>query len=104
MIRSGQSLWDDVDAAGTVAPTQNLNVKGTSAIVTPRRLTHEIPSSPAISRSVVEGRDTIRKILRGEDPRLLVVIGPCSVHDVDSARAYAEKLASLRDRVSDRFF
>lgn len=51
---------------------------------------------------MIEGRETIARILRGEDPRLLVIIGPCSIHDVTSAMEYATRLKNLRAAVHDK--
>ena len=52
------------------------------------------------NRTVVEGRDIVKRILRREDPRLLVIVGPCSIHDVDGALAYARKLNRLREELA----
>ncbi len=98
------TLVPDQSAAAELQPTQNLNVVETRMIITPKQLDSELPKQPSASRVVVEGRETIRRILRGEDPRLLVVIGPCSVHDPVAALEYAHRLAGLRDQVSDRLF
>lgn len=98
------TLVPDRSAAAELQPTQNLNVVETRTIITPKQLDSELPKQPSASRVVVEGRETIRRILRGEDPRLLVVIGPCSVHDPVAALEYANKLAALRDQVSDQLF
>jgi len=87
-----------------LTPTQNLNVASVRPILTPRELERMLPITPAAHQTVVQGRATIRDILSGRDPRLLVVVGPCSVHDVDAARDYAERLAVLRDRVQDQIF
>jgi 3-deoxy-7-phosphoheptulonate synthase len=92
------------NASVSLPSTQNLNVAGTRAIVTPRQLTADMPISVEATRTVLQGRQTIRRILRGEDPRLLVVIGPCSVHDVNAARDYASRLAALVPQVQDRLF
>ena len=56
------------------------------------------------NETVVQGRLTVQRILRGEDPRLLVVIGPCSIHDPEAAMDYARKLAALSAEVSDQLF
>jgi len=88
----------------TLPPTQNLNVVGTRAIVTPRQLEREMPLSTGAHQTVIEGRQTIRQILRGEDKRLLVVLGPCSVHDVEAAAEYAGKLAGIRQSVSEKLY
>ncbi|MEN9602999.1 MAG: hypothetical protein RIS56_2605, partial [Verrucomicrobiota bacterium] len=56
------------------------------------------------NETVVQGRLTVQRILRGEDPRLLVVIGPCSIHDPEAAMDYARKLAALSAEVADQLF
>ncbi len=88
----------------SLEPTENLNVAGTRPILTPRQLSADLPLSPAAHRTVVDGRATIRKILTGQDPRLLVVVGPCSVHDVAAAREYASRLAPIARATADRYF
>ncbi|HET7687902.1 MAG TPA: 3-deoxy-7-phosphoheptulonate synthase, partial [Candidatus Macondimonas sp.] len=64
----------------------NINVVAQDLLITPRELKAEIPLSAAGERTVLEGRRSVRRILDRRDPRLLVVIGPCSVHDVEAAR------------------
>jgi 3-deoxy-7-phosphoheptulonate synthase len=56
------------------------------------------------NRAVIEGRATIQNILRRGDPRILVVVGPCSIHDAQGALAYAEKLAQLRKELVDKLY
>jgi 3-deoxy-7-phosphoheptulonate synthase len=85
-----------------LAPTENLNVVGVKPIITPRELSAAIPMTPKANATVVTGREAIRKVLRGEDKRLLTVVGPCSVHDVKAARDYATRLAAILPKVSDR--
>jgi len=84
------------------ASTENINVRGTRPLVSPKDLKQQIPISESAKHSVVETRESIQKILRGEDPRLLVVVGPCSIHDVEAAREFGSRLAELRKRVADR--
>jgi 3-deoxy-7-phosphoheptulonate synthase len=81
--------------------TQNLHVKAAVRLLTPRALKDELPMSEASNRTVVAGRDAVSAILDQEDPRLLVVVGPCSIHDVDGALEYGRRLAALRREVSD---
>jgi 3-deoxy-7-phosphoheptulonate synthase len=97
---------DPARPAGLAAdrPTQNLNVVGTRPLQTPRELEAQLPASDAHRRTVIEGRETINAILAREDPRLLVVAGPCSIHDLDAAREYAGRLAQLKDRHRDRLY
>jgi 3-deoxy-7-phosphoheptulonate synthase len=59
------------------------------------------PASEAALRTVVESRATIQRILRHEDPRLLVIVGPCSIHDPKAAMDYAHRLLAVREAVKD---
>ncbi|MEY2427977.1 MAG: 3-deoxy-7-phosphoheptulonate synthase [Verrucomicrobiota bacterium] len=83
-------------------PTQNLRVKQTVRLLTPRELKEQLPMSPAANRTVVAGREAVTRILEQKDPRLLVVAGPCSIHDVDSALEYGARLNTLRKEVSSQ--
>ena len=65
-------------------------------------LRQQLPLSPAHARQVQQQRQSIRAILDGHDPRLLVVVGPCSLHDDAAVLEYAERLAELSQRVGDR--
>lgn len=68
----------------------------------PAELRQRLPLSAALAERVQHDRQAIRAILDGRDPRLLVVVGPCSLHDADSALDYAERLAALAPEVSDQ--
>jgi 3-deoxy-7-phosphoheptulonate synthase len=83
-------------------PTQNLHVKETVRLITPRALKAELPMSEASNQTVVSGREAVTRILRREDPRLLVVVGPCSIHDVAGALEYGKKLSDLRNELGDQ--
>ncbi|GHB08246.1 3-deoxy-7-phosphoheptulonate synthase [Salinicola rhizosphaerae] len=82
----------------------NLNVLSQDVLITPEALKQDIPLSEAAERTVVDGRQTIQRILNREDPRLLVVIGPCSIHDPAAAIDYAKRLRQLADAVSDSLY
>ncbi|WP_110687453.1 3-deoxy-7-phosphoheptulonate synthase [Salinicola aestuarinus] len=82
----------------------NLNVLSQDVLITPEQLKQNVPLSDAAERTVIEGRQTIQRILDREDPRLLVVVGPCSIHDPDAARDYAKRLRQLADAVSDSLY
>lgn len=82
----------------------NLNVLAQDVLTTPEALKEAIPLTEAAERTVIEGRRTIQNILDGKDHRLLVVVGPCSVHDVEAALDYARRLRELADQVSDSLF
>lgn len=84
--------------------TENINVRGIEPIISPRDLKHEQPASEAAAQTVVEGREVVKKILSGEDQRLMVIVGPCSIHDEKSGLEYAERLRKLADRVNDRLY
>ncbi|WFF43071.1 3-deoxy-7-phosphoheptulonate synthase [Salinicola endophyticus] len=82
----------------------NLNVLAQDVLISPEVLKQHIPLSETAERTVIEGRQTIQRILDREDPRLLVVIGPCSIHDPEAARDYARRLRQLADAVSDSLY
>jgi 3-deoxy-7-phosphoheptulonate synthase len=91
------------DAPSKSLRTENLNVLELTPLVTPHALKTELKASPEILTHVLDTRAAIRAILAGDDPRLLVVVGPCSIHDPKAALEYAERLARLRQDVQDRF-
>lgn len=64
----------------------------------------EIPRSEKQAQFVADSRDTIRNILSGKDPRFLVILGPCSIHDPKAGLEYARRLRELADEVSDKLF
>ncbi len=71
------------------------------ALVQPGELLAELALSPEIDQMIRATRSAIRDIVHGRDPRLLVVVGPCSIHDVDAALAYARWLVAVRDEWKD---
>ncbi|WOG25431.1 3-deoxy-7-phosphoheptulonate synthase [Endozoicomonas sp. 8E] len=85
-------------------PIENLNIESQDLLVTPEQLKKEIPLSEAAERTVSEGREVIRNILDGKDHRLFVVVGPCSIHDVEAAMDYAGRLKKLADELSDTLY
>ncbi|WP_428387823.1 3-deoxy-7-phosphoheptulonate synthase [Mucisphaera sp.] len=85
-----------------LTPTQNVHISGITPLIAPRDLEQELPLSDASRRTVIESRNTIKNILKGDDHRLLVVIGPCSIHDPAAAMDYAERLLELRAAYTDR--
>ncbi|HEY9881609.1 MAG TPA: 3-deoxy-7-phosphoheptulonate synthase [Leptolyngbyaceae cyanobacterium] len=80
--------------------TQDLHVVETRPLISPALMHHELPLTKEAAAVVAETRDRIRNILYNEDRRLLVIVGPCSVHDVDAAYEYGQKLAMLRHELS----
>src|SRR6185369_3370801 len=81
-------------------PTQNLRVKETTRLLTPRSLKEQLPMTEASNRTVVDSRDRVTRILQQQDPRLLVVAGPCSIHDIEGAIEYGRRLNSLRQEAA----
>ena len=82
----------------------DLNVLSEQTLISPDELKAQRPLSDAALRTVAEGRATIRNILERTDPRLFLVVGPCSILDPGAALEYAEKLKVLADQVSDTLF
>ena len=82
--------------------TQDLHVKEIVRLLTPRELKAQSPTTEAANATVARSRERVVRILRREDPRLLVVIGPCSIHDEKGALDYATRLNALREEFADR--
>jgi len=81
--------------------TDDLRIQGITEVVPPQDLHAEIPVSEQASQIIHETRLAIHNILHGKDDRLLVIIGPCSIHDPKAARDYATRLKEVRDQLSD---
>ena len=81
--------------------TQDLRVKGYKPLMAPAALKEKMPRPPAASETVVGSRKQIEQVLSGQDRRLLVVVGPCSIHDTEAALDYARRLNRLRTEVAD---
>jgi len=84
--------------------TQDLRVIGTKRLLSPRALEQAMPMTERANRTVVEGRVAVQNILAQGDPRLLVIVGPCSIHDPKGAMEYAHQLAALSREVADQMF
>jgi 3-deoxy-7-phosphoheptulonate synthase len=82
--------------------TQDLHVKEIVPLLSPRALKALSPVPEAVNDAVAQARERVVRILRQDDPRLLVVIGPCSIHDHQSALEYATRLSRLQQEVADR--
>jgi 3-deoxy-7-phosphoheptulonate synthase len=81
-------------------PTQNLHVKEAVRLLTPRALKSELPVSETGNRTVADSRARVIDILQQRDPRLLVVVGPCSIHDAKGALEYGTRLSGLRQELA----
>lgn len=82
--------------------TDELRTARVDSLITPQTLADEFPISAKVAENVTASRKRIEQILSGQDPRLLVIVGPCSIHDIDAAIEYATKLNALRERHQDR--
>lgn len=83
---------------------EDLNVESQSVLITPDALKAEMPVSEKAMATVLEGRQTVKNILDGKDDRLFIVIGPCSIHDVDAALDYGRRLKALADEFKDTLY
>jgi 3-deoxy-7-phosphoheptulonate synthase len=83
---------------------ENINIQSQDVLITPKALKEEIKVSDSALQTVMEGRNTIENILDRKDHRILVVVGPCSIHDVDAAKDYANKLKVLAKDVGDTLY
>ncbi len=86
----------------SAADLSDLRVSRFDPLETPETLKGGLPITARAETTVATGREAVRRTLAGDDPRLLVIVGPCSIHDPQAALEYATKLAALRDRVADR--
>ena len=82
-------------------PTQDLHVRGLTALPSPAQLKASLPLTDEARRTVLEARDAIKQVLLGKSNRLIVIVGPCSIHDEAAALEYAQRLDTLRRQVQD---
>jgi 3-deoxy-7-phosphoheptulonate synthase len=85
-----------------LSTTDDLRISEIKELSTPQEVMREIPRTLTATRVVMAARNAIGAILNGSDDRLLVIVGPCSVHDPVAAVDYATRLAALRERLADR--
>jgi 3-deoxy-7-phosphoheptulonate synthase len=85
-----------------LSTTDDLRIKELKELSTPEEVMREVPRTLTATRVVMAARNAIHAILNGSDDRLLVVVGPCSVHDPAAAVDYASRLAALREKLADR--
>ncbi|MDH5571521.1 MAG: 3-deoxy-7-phosphoheptulonate synthase AroG [Gammaproteobacteria bacterium] len=81
--------------------TDDLRITAMKEVIPPMQLHHDSPMSDVASKLIFETRTAIHNILQGKDDRLLVIIGPCSVHDPDAAREYAQRLVKMRKALGE---
>jgi len=81
--------------------TENLNIEAFAPMPTPEEVHARLPLTEKAAQAVVEGRRTLERILDRQDPRLFIVVGPCSIHDAAAGLDYAKRLKALADEVAD---
>jgi 3-deoxy-7-phosphoheptulonate synthase len=82
----------------------NLNIESFVPLISPKELEKELPTTGKINETVISAREAVKEILLKQDKRLLVIVGPCSIHDEKSSTEYAKRLNQLRKKVEDTFF
>ena len=82
----------------------NTNIRSLERLVTPELLKQDLPACAAVVEHVTRSRETIRDILDRKDKRPIVIVGPCSVHDTNSALEYAQRLKALAEEIADHVF
>ena len=97
-ISQGNSL---VASMQTKYNTDDLRICATREVIAPVQVHDEMPITDAAAQTTLEARADIHKILTGEDDRLLVVVGPCSIHDPKAAKEYAQQLKAVKDKLKD---
>ncbi len=81
--------------------TTDLHIVSNTPLPSPGALRQALPITEKQSQLISESRTAMQNILTGDDPRFLVIVGPCSIHDVKAGREYAERLAELSAKVAD---
>jgi 3-deoxy-7-phosphoheptulonate synthase len=84
--------------------TENLNIESLTAMPSPAEVHAKLPLTETAAQTVVEGRRTLEAILDRKDPRVFVVVGPCSIHDPVAGIDYAKRLKKLADQVKDTIY
>ena len=82
--------------------TYDVNVKEFKPLISPASIKEALPLTDDVAKTVIDGRHDIENILQKKDDRILVIAGPCSIHDTDAALDYARKINQLRNEVKDK--
>jgi 3-deoxy-7-phosphoheptulonate synthase len=91
-------------SAPATRPLQDVNIIGTTPLIPPSELKREFPLTNAVADHVATSRGIVEDILRGNDKRVIAIVGPCSIHDPAMALEYARRLKALADEVSSKIF
>ena len=82
----------------------NVNIDNQEILITPEELKRQLPATEEVKRGISQNRKIVRSIIDGTDKRLLLVVGPCSIHNPREAIDYAERLKALSESVNDKLF
>ncbi len=83
-------------------PTRDVRVRSTEPLITPAELIAELPMTSEVEQHVLGGRDQVERVIEGADSRLMVIVGPCSIHDSRAAFEYDGRLKDLAGKLSDK--
>ncbi|MCP3899087.1 MAG: 3-deoxy-7-phosphoheptulonate synthase [Desulfobacteraceae bacterium] len=82
--------------------TYDVNVKEFKPLISPALIKKELPVPEDASKTVLQGRQDVENILQKKDDRVLVIAGPCSIHDTEAALEFAKRMVQLRDEVKEK--
>ena len=80
----------------------DINIQSIQPLTSPREFIEKYPVTPRVAQLVADGREQIARILRGEDERMLMITGPCSIHDLEAGYAYAQRLKGLTGELQEQ--
>lgn len=100
MVRAHDHVHAEEQRQAKRVKLENLHVTTIRPLVPPACVIEELPVTPDVYDTISQTRAAVSKILHGEDDRLVVVVGPCSIHDVTAAMEYAERLKKVADELS----
>lgn len=86
----------------SIPPIEDIRILEMRDLVAPQQLQDALPADAAVAAHIIESRKAVERVLYGSDDRLLIVVGPCSVHDPAAAREYADLLAAAAKRYESR--
>jgi 3-deoxy-7-phosphoheptulonate synthase len=87
-----------------IRQVSDVNILDSAVLPAPEYLCRELPRTPETAEFVASARETIHRILFGDDPRVLAVVGPCSIHDPEAGLEYARRLVALKQQLRDRLY
>src|SRR5262245_4672568 len=99
-----KAIKNQMSRLGNQRPLENLNIAALDLMPAPKEIHERVPISDRASDTVYVAREMIKDILDRKDPRLFMVVGPCSIHDPVAAYDYAQRLKMLADEVSDTLY